>query len=46
MNRKFVTTTVGVGLGGMKTPPGWEMKRELLSPRCLTNWDELLVAAA
>ncbi|WP_308423402.1 DinB/UmuC family translesion DNA polymerase [Microbacterium nanhaiense] len=46
INRKFATTAVGVGLGGIKTPPGWEMKRELLSPRCLTNWDELLVAAA
>jgi len=46
INRKFATTAVGVGLGGMKAPPGWEMKRELLSPRCLTNWDELLVAAA
>lgn len=46
INRKFATTTVGVGLGGMKAPPGWEMKRELLSRRCLTNWDELLVAAA
>lgn len=46
INRKFATTAVGVGLGGLKAPPGWEMKRELLSPRCLTNWDELLVAAA
>lgn len=46
INRKFATTAVGVGLGGMKAPPGWEMKRELLSRRCLTNWDELLVAAA
>lgn len=46
INRKFATTAVGVGRGGMKAPPGWEMKRELLSRRCLTNWDELLVAAA
>lgn len=46
INQKFATTAVGVGLGGMKQPPGWEMKRDLLSPRCLTHWDELLVAAA
>lgn len=46
INQKFATTAVGVGLAGLKTPPGWEMKRELLSRRCLTNWDELLVAAA
>ena len=41
-----VVAAVGVGLGGLKAPPGWEMKRELLSQRCLTNWDELFVAAA
>lgn len=46
INQKFATTAVGVGPGGMKTPPGWEMKRELLSRRYLTSWDELLVAAA
>ena len=46
INRKFTTTAIGVGLGGLKAPPGWEMKCELLSRRCLTNWDELLVAAA
>lgn len=46
INHKFAATAVGVGLGGMKAPPGWEMKRELLSKRCLTNWDELMVAAA
>ncbi|MCT2149826.1 Y-family DNA polymerase [Dermabacter vaginalis] len=38
INRKFATTTVGIGLGGMKASPGWEMKRELLSLRCRTNW--------
>lgn len=46
INQKFASTAVGIGLGGMKVPPGWEMKRELLSKRCLTSWDELLVAAA
>ncbi len=46
INQRFTDVPVGVGLGGMKRPPGWEMKRDLLSKRCLTNWDELLVAAA
>lgn len=46
INRKFATTAVGVDLGGIKAPPGREKKRELLSPRCLTDWEELLVAAA
>lgn len=46
INRKLATIAVGVGLGGTKAPSGWEMKREMLSPRCLTKWDDLLVAAA
>ena len=46
INAKFTDVPVGIGLGGMKQPAGWEMKRDLLSPRCLTHWDELLVAAA
>jgi len=46
INQKFATTAVGVGFGGLKAPPGWEMQRDLLSQRCLTNWDELLVAVA
>lgn len=38
--------SIGVGLGGLKTPPDWNMKRELLSRRALTHWDELCEARA
>lgn len=46
ITRKLGPQSVGVGLGGMKTPPGWEMKRAMLSKRCTTHWDELPVAVA
>lgn len=46
ITRKLGAQAIGVGLGGMKTPPGWEMKRAMLSKRCTTHWDELPVAMA
>ncbi|NKR13242.1 UmuC [Arthrobacter sp. D2] len=46
ITRKLGPQAVGVGLGGMKTPPEWEMKRAMLSKRCTTHWDELPVAVA
>ncbi|WP_284982294.1 Y-family DNA polymerase [Arthrobacter sp. efr-133-TYG-118] len=46
INRKLGGQAVGVGLGGLKTPQSWEMKRAMLSKRCTTNWDELPVAVA
>ncbi|WP_231755125.1 Y-family DNA polymerase [Pseudarthrobacter sp. GA104] len=46
ITRKLGKEAVGVGLGGMKTPPDWEMKRAMLSKRCTTHWDELPVAVA
>lgn len=32
---------IGVGLGGMKGAPVWNMRRQKLSPRATTHWDEL-----
>jgi DNA polymerase V len=46
ITRKLGKEAVGIGLGGMKTPPDWEMKRAMLSKRCTTHWDELPVAVA
>ena len=46
INRALGDGSVGVGLGGMKQPPGWEMKRAMLSPRSTTHWQELPIAAA
>lgn len=42
ITRKMGKQAVGVGLAGLKTPPGWEMKREMLSRRATTHMDELI----
>ena len=44
--RKMGRGAVGVGLAGLKQPPGWEMKRAMLSPRATTHWDELATVRA
>ncbi|REE05276.1 DUF4113 domain-containing protein, partial [Citricoccus muralis] len=31
-----------LGYGGLGTPPSWQMRRAMLSPRATTNWDELV----
>lgn len=46
INQKLGGHVVGVGLGGLRAPQGWEMKRAMLSKRCTTHWDELPVAVA
>lgn len=38
--------SVGLGLGGMKQPPRWQMKREMLSNRATTHWEELAIVKA
>lgn len=37
---------IGVGLGGLKAPPSWAMRRDMLSRRATTHWDELCEATA
>lgn len=46
INRKLGRGSLGVGLGGLATPPSWEMKRAMLSKRATTHWDELMVVHA
>ncbi|WEV68774.1 Y-family DNA polymerase [Bifidobacterium sp. ESL0775] len=53
-NKKFGTSRVGIGYGGIRgkgradedTGAAWTMRREMLSPRCTTRWDEMAVAHA
>lgn len=40
------TAAIGLGLGGIRKGPVWQMRREKLSPRATTHWDELAVAYA
>ena len=37
---------IGVGLGGLKSAPSWNMRRDMLSRRATTHWDELCEAHA
>lgn len=54
VNKKFGTSRVGIGYGGIRgegrgdedTGAAWTMRREMLSPRCTTRWDEMAVAHA
>lgn len=46
INQKLGRDAVDVGVGGLKTPPSWEMKRAMLSKRATTFWEELCEAAA
>lgn len=46
ITQKLGRDAIGVGVGGLKTPPEWEMKRAMLSKRATTAWDELCEAAA
>jgi DNA polymerase V len=43
---KFGTGSIGLGRAGMVEAPDWGMKREALSPRYTTEWEELLVVKA
>jgi DNA polymerase V len=40
-NSKWGKGTIGIGSAGLQGSRGWSMKRELLSPRYTTRWDEL-----
>jgi DNA polymerase V len=47
VSRKYGRGSIGLGHAGIKSGLDWTMKRELLSPRYTTHWDELpLVKAA
>ena len=37
---------IGIGRGGLKNAPVWNMKRNMLSPRATTHWDELCLVRA
>ena len=36
------TTAIGLGRAGLQQGPSWQMRREMMSPRYTTHWDELL----
>lgn len=46
IKQRHGSAAVGLGLAGMKAGPSWEMRREMMSPRYTTHWDELLTVHA
>lgn len=46
VSKKFGRGSVGLGRAGVRGGPDWSMKREMLSPRYTTHWDELPIAKA
>lgn len=39
-------SSIGLGRAGLQQGPSWQMKREMMSPRYTTHWDELLTVKA
>ena len=40
------TDSIGLGRGGLRAPAEWEMRREMMSPRYTTRWDEMVTVYA
>lgn len=46
VQKKTGKEALGLGWGGMRPGPSWQMKRDMLTPRATTHWDELMVVHA
>ncbi|MBG0741791.1 DUF4113 domain-containing protein [Paeniglutamicibacter antarcticus] len=46
VSKKYGRGSIGLGTAGVKGGPNWTMKRDMLSPRYTTHWDELPIAKA
>ncbi|MEA5456796.1 Y-family DNA polymerase [Sinomonas sp. JGH33] len=46
VHRKVGKDMLGLGVGGIRPGPQWRMKRDMLSPRATTHWDELATVRA
>ncbi len=46
ISRKYGRGSIALGSAGVRGGPDWSMRREMLSPRYTTHWDELPVAKA
>ena len=44
--RRYGRGSIGLGFAGIRGGPDWTMKRDMLSPRYTTHWDELPVVKA
>ncbi len=46
VRNKVGTDSIGLGRGGLRMPAEWEMRREMMSPRYTTRWEEMLTVHA
>lgn len=46
VQRKAGRELIGLGYGGIRPGPSWQMKRGMLTARATTHWDELAIAHA
>ena len=46
VGRRYGAGNIGLGLAGVKAAPIWSMKRDKLSKRATTHWDELATVHA
>lgn len=46
VSKKYGRGSLGLGRAGVKAGPDWSMKREMLTPRYTTHWDELPIVKA
>lgn len=46
IQRTTGTKAIGLGHGGLANPPTWGMKRNALTPRATTHWNELTTVTA
>lgn len=46
IRRDHGVKSIGLGLAGMQKGPSWEMRREMMSPRYTTHWNELMTVKA
>jgi hypothetical protein len=43
---KFGEEALGLGIAGLRHRREWTMKRDMVSPRATTHWDELATVSA
>src|SRR5690625_4444756 len=46
IKKQHGASSIGLGRAGFKQGPAWQMKRNMMSPRYTTHWDELLTVKA
>ncbi|SDH55561.1 Y-family DNA polymerase [Microbacterium sp. 77mftsu3.1] len=46
IQKKTGHDTLGLGYAGLRPGPAWQMKREMLTKRATTHWDELVIVRA